>query len=350
MTVRKFCCLVALFFFSLVCPLQGAFALGRQKAGPMTQQGVQLGSTCVPVDGVKDIFNGKKTSIVRVVCVLKPNHGGGDESNVKQVVAGTGFFVSDRAHVLTAASVVKNVQMIWIDYMGISYAAECIGADTQTNVAVLKLLHPPSEFGVIDVAENDPRKLTEIGAFVVFVGCKLGMDPSPDLGIVCGKNISYSDNAFPTTYLRTNLMFCGGESGAPVFGLDGDLAGMMVVSLPEMAASFILPKRALSKVFNGIVSSGAVRHAKIGIEVRAEPMLDSGQEIIIAKVISESEAEKAGLRVGDRIRKVGDFEAHYKEDLHNALFFYGGGEFIDVVVDRDGKELSFHVKTECMVE
>jgi serine protease Do len=298
---------------------------------------------------VRDVFNGKKNAVVRVVCVSKTEDDVKEETNTKQVLAGTGFFVSDKAHILTAASIVKNAQMIWVDYMGASYSAECIGMDVHTNVAVLKLLQQPSEFGIIRVAEDNSKKLTEIGSFVVFVGCKLGMDPLPELANISGKNISYSENVFLTTYLRTNLMFCGGESGSPVFELGGELSGMMIASLPEMASSFVLPKRALSKIFSEIMKNGSVRHPRIGIEVQSEYKFNVGQEIVIGKVISGSEAEKAGLLAGDVIKKAGTFDVRYKEDLYNAMFFCCQ-ESIDIAVMRDGKELSFSVKSEYLVE
>ena len=217
-------------------------------------------------DCVKDVFNRNKSAIVRVVCISRPDEYQKDDSNMTPILAGTGFFVSDRADVITAASIVKNGQKIWVDYGGMSYPAECVGMDAATNIALLHLLQAPEKFGTVDIKEDDHNRLTEIGSFLVFVGCKLGLDPLPDFGHVTGKNISYSGNDFLTTYLRANLMFCGGESGAPVFEIDGTLAGVMVASLPEIASSFILPKRVLSQVYQEIKQNGIVKHRQLSIE------------------------------------------------------------------------------------
>jgi S1-C subfamily serine protease len=193
-------------------------------------------------NSVQKVFNGKKNSSIRVICIIKPEEEIRADTSTKQILAGTGFFISDKAHVLTAASIVKNAQMIRIDYMVSSSAAEYIGIDVHTNGAVLRLLQPPSEFGIGDVSENNTKMQREIGSFLVFVGCKFGMDPLPELGNVTGKNISYGDNILLTTYLRTNLMFCGGESGAPVFELNENLSGMMIASLSKTNSNFILPR------------------------------------------------------------------------------------------------------------
>ncbi|MDR2432133.1 MAG: S1C family serine protease [Puniceicoccales bacterium] len=324
---------------------------GKAMAIQPKHETIEFYGDCSFASSVRNVFNSKKNSIVRVVCEVKAAKGTkGDASNAKQIMAGTGFFISNKAHILTTASIVKNSQKIWVDYGGISYSTECIGIDLQTNVAILRLLQSPNEFGIVDVSENNAMALTEIGSFIVFVGCKLGMDPLPELGNVTGKNISYGDNAFLTTYLRTNLIFCGGESGAPVFELDGKLSGMMIASLPEMASSFILPRRALSKVVDAIISDGAMKHPKVGIEVQSECRFNCGQEIVISKVIAGSEAEKAGLAVGDIIKKVGNFNVNYREDLYNAVFFECQNGQIAITILREGKELSFQVKNEYMIE
>jgi serine protease Do len=145
-------------------------------------------------------------------------------------------------------------------------------------------------------------------------------------------------------------MFCGGESGAPVFESDGELAGMMIASLPEMASSFVLPKRSISKIFNEITKNGFIRHPKIGIEVQSEYKFGVGQEIVISKIVAESEAEKAGLQVGDVVKKVGDFDVRYREDLCNAVFFCCHDGLFNITVVRGENELSFQVKSEYLVE
>jgi S1-C subfamily serine protease len=125
---------------------------------------------------------------------------------------------------------------------------------------------------------------------------------------------------------------------------------MMIASLPEMASSFILPKRVISKVFHAIVNDGFIKHPKLGIEVQSEYRFNVGQEIIISKVSSGSEAEKAGLLVGDIIKEAGSFSVHYKEDIYNAMFFCCHDDSINIVVIREGKQLSFQVKSEYVIE
>lgn len=296
-------------------------------------------------NSVKRIFNDKKSAIVRVVCSYNEN-----VPQNKQVLAGTGFLVSSQGHILTTSSIAKGAESIRVDYYGMSYPAECIGYDSSTNVAVLKLLQSPINCTTIDISEDDISKLTPIGSVVVFVGCKFGMDPSPDLGLITGKNISYSDHSFLTTYLRTTLSFSGGESGAPVFDINGDFCGMMIASLPEMNASFILPRRALSKIFNDITTNGMSKHCKLGIEVHPEHILGQRQVLVVSNVISGSTAASAGIVPGDIIQRINDTTITYKEDLYNALFFAKTNQPLDIEIVRTGESIHLSIMPEYFAE
>lgn len=296
---------------------------------------------------VRDIFDQKKYAIVRVICVSNNKEEVNENSTSGGIIlAGSGFFVSKEGYVLTAASIVKNFRMVWVDYLGSSYTAECVGIDEQTNIALLKLSQVPTTFSYVDVTLDDERTIPEIGSLLVFVGCRFGFDPFPDMALVNGKNISYSENTFLTTYLRTNFVLCGGESGAPMFLTDGQFAGVVIASLPEINSSFILPGRAVKKIYNDLRSKGTVDHVELGIEVRSDVRFGGDQSIVITKVLSQSEAEKAGLKVGDVLKRIGNFPIIFREDLYNALFFSHYGDVMEVVIEREGAERTFKILAE----
>jgi hypothetical protein len=85
-------------------------------------------------------FSNPENLIVRVRSVTKAQEEVRVDTSIKQILAGSRFFISDKAHILTVASIAKNAQMIRIDYMGSSDAAKCIEIDVQTNFAILRLL------------------------------------------------------------------------------------------------------------------------------------------------------------------------------------------------------------------
>jgi S1-C subfamily serine protease len=299
---------------------------------------------------VVDIFERNKNTVVRVVGVMNPQEGdtGGDEAaqQPQPVLSGTGFFVSDRAHVVTAASIVSSAHVLWVEYLGLSYAAECVGCDAATNIAVLRLLQPPESFAAVSIHDVDEHALAHIGEFAIFIGCRLDLDPAPAIGNVVGKNISYGERTFVTTYLRSDIEFFGGESGAPVFDLRGNLIGCMVAALPELHSSFILPKRALKRVYDAIIEFGKVTYGAIGIDIHATYKLGTGQQIVISRVMHDSYAEKSGLMAGDILVSMNDFSIKHREDLHNALFFAHPGSDMRIVVMRGGEHHEFAMKVD----
>lgn len=347
---REVCTSLFILFGAAVCPLFADDAADTL-LGDKSEEHVQLieeqpsWRSCV-----KDIFNQKKTAIVRVVGIHKlpneENEQWKDPSASQSVLSGSGFFVSDRAHVVTAASIVSTAHVLWVEYFGLSYAAECVGYDPSLNLAVIRLLQPPEHFDLIDIEPADEHELASIGDFAVFVGCRLELDPSPALGNIVGKNISYGEHVFLTTYLRSDIAFCGGESGAPVFDLDGQMIGMMVAALPELHSSFILPRRAIKRAYDDITNFGSVIYSSLGLEIHAEYKLGSGQQIIISRVLHDSSAERCGLRAGDVLLTMDNFVIKHREDLHNALFFSHPGNDMQITVLRDGQELSLQMPLE----
>jgi S1-C subfamily serine protease len=299
---------------------------------------------------VTDVFERNKNSVVRVIGIVNPQDEGKSEDEVTQqphpLLSGTGFFVSDMAHVVTAASIVSSAHVLWIEYLGLPYAAECVGYDAATNIAVLRLLQPPESFAVVDIHDTNEHALARIGEFAVFVGCRLDLDPAPAMGNIVGKNISYGERTFVTTYLRSDMEFCGGESGSPVFDLNGNLIGCMVAALPELHSSFILPKRALKRVYDDILAFGKVSYGAMGIDIHATYKLGVGQQIVISRVAHDSYAEKSGLLAGDILVSMNNFSIKHREDLHNALFFARPGSEMHIVVMRNGEHHELTMKVD----
>ncbi|MDR0595164.1 MAG: S1C family serine protease [Puniceicoccales bacterium] len=327
------------------------FAEIAKESAAATQENVQCSCEKFAFgECVSDIFERSKNSVVRVIGVVGAQEEGEQDSEAVQqmqpVLSGTGFFVSDRVHVVTAASIVSYARVLWVEYRGLSYAAECVGYDPATNIAVIRLLQPPESFEAVDIHDADEHSLARIGEFAIFIGCRLDLDPAPALGNIVGKNISYGERAFVTTYLRSDIEICGGESGAPVFDLRGNLIGCMVAALPELHSSFILPKRAIRRVYDDIIKLGKVTYGAIGIDIHAEYKMGIGQQIIISRVVHDSYAEKSGLQAGDILVSMNSFTIKHREDLHNALFFAHPGSDMRIVVMRNGEPYEFTMKVD----
>jgi S1-C subfamily serine protease len=260
------------------------------------------------------------------------------KSNEGQIREGTGFFIDDKAHVLTTASVVVSTEEIWVKRGDELFAAEKIGSDPVTNIAVLRLLKQPDRFIYIPCEERIPKEEMRIGLTVISIGSKLGLEPGPNQGILTGSHLSYGDYKFVVPYWRSNLTLDGGEGGSPVFTGNGNFLGIMIASLFEIRSSLILPAYAVQRIVDDLLRSGVVFYGNSGFSVRQDLQPNGNYCLIVTQVLQDSPAEKAGLRMGDELQQINDHKTSKMEDLSIHIFHIHPGDEIKLEVVRDGKQ------------
>lgn len=264
-----------------------------------------------------------------------------DESNTVLFI-GTGFYISKEGHILTNTNITYGADRIWVERNGIAYAAEHIGSDPLTNVSIIKVFALPSDFQFLRF--TDSPETPAIGSFLVSLSCELGQPPGPSLGLVTGWNTNYGERILPTIYLRSDIPFDGGEGGSPVFDINGALVGMIIVALPELRSSFILPARAIQRIRDDILFSGKVTYAYFGFQTRQKSDLENGPWIEVEGLVEDGPATKAGVKIGDRIIQVGDFPITTDADLRIATFFQRPDEFVPVIIKRADAEIELSIQ------
>jgi len=258
------------------------------------------------------------------------------------VVVGTGFFISSKGHIITIADVVNKAQCIWVEYNGIHHPAELVGFDNITNIAVIRLCHPP--LGIPFFHLGECMEIPYPSIMLLAITCKLGMGPGPSTGMVTGLHTDFFNKTFPTTYLRSNISSDGGEGGSPVFDLEGRFIGVMIISIGEIRSSFIIPARAVKRVCDELVCSGKVSYAFLGIEIDKRSNMASAPYLIIEKIIEGSPAHDAGIKNGDKILEFNDIPINHVMDLHNATFFSHPGQLITLKIQRGDRELKLTIQ------
>lgn len=287
---------------------------------------------------VVDIHQNNRNAVVTVYAAHNPDENAGRPA----LFVGTGFFISRDGHILTNTNTIFGADRVWVERDGVGYLAEVIGSDPLTNVAIIKALALPGDFQYLRFADkpNPP----EIGSFVVALTSELGMAPGPSMGLINGWNTRYGDRILPTVYLRSDIPFDGGEGGSPVFDLNGSLIGMVIVALPEIRSSFILPARAVQRIRDDILFSGKVTFAHFGFSTLQKPDLEKGPHIEIEEVEPEGPAARGGIQAGDILLKVGDFKIVTDEHLRTAFFYTRPNELVNVVVKRGEEEVELPIK------
>lgn len=281
------------------------------------------------------LFKEREPSVVRV----KGIYEGAERTSVQ---FGTGFFISDKGHVLTTASNIKGASRVLVEFRQMSYSAEVVGYDVDTNFALLEVSTLPE--GVTSVAlssspvESGPCTMNLLMAFPRY--CPV----SPTFGMLAGSEGYYENNIFPTNYLRANWLAADGEHGGPVFDLKGRLLGMLITSLPEIQSSYVLPTPALLRLRDDILFGGEVKHGYVGLEVAQPARLQRGDIVIISNIQPNSPAAEAGLLKGDELLRFGSFDITSMGDVRNAAFFARPGEYVTLMIRRHGEERAVNIK------
>ncbi len=287
---------------------------------------------------VVEIFNENKSAIVRV----KAAYDSKSPADLPQIIVGTGFFISREGHILTNASIVLNPDRVWFVHEGVEYAAEQLGYDQGTNLALLKATTVPQQFSFLQLSGSSA--LPEPGTMIIRLGAPLELDPSPSIGIVSGIESRFAQHYFPCAHVRTTVPAGPGDGGAAFLDLNGRLLGIQVGSLSEISSTYVLPARAAQRIRDDLLFSGRVTYGWIGFEVKEESTVAGGPGLVVRLVEPETPAHEAGMLPGDQILQIGDYRIRRLEDLRNAMFYARIGEYVPVRIKRDEQTLEMTVR------
>ncbi len=184
-----------------------------------------------------------------------------------------------------------------------------LGADTRTDVAVIKI--EASNLPIVRI--GDPAKLKP-GQWVVAIGSPFGMENSVTAGIVSATARTLPNDQY-VPFIQTDVAVNPGNSGGPLFNMDGEVVGINSQIYSQtggyMGLSFAIPIDVANGVRDQLIKTGRVSRGRIGVHIQsmdaslAESFgLDRPRGALIGSVEKDSPAEKAGLKAGDVITKV----------------------------------------------
>ncbi len=285
------------------------------------------------------VFRDNSSKVVRIKAAYESKEENGQVS----LRVGTGFFVSSDGLILANASVTEGARRIWIELGDASYVAEMVGADAETNIALLQINDQPK--GSFDFIPIDNRPNPEVGTLLLSIGCALEFDPAPRLGLISGEDSNFGQRVFPTPYIRSTIPANPGEGGSPVLDLNGRLIGMIVASLPEVGASYVIPASAIGKVRDDLLLGGGVRYGWIGFEVESRPRARSDKApLLVTSITLGGPAAEAGIQEGDRILAINGEPISSINVMRHSFFLARIGQFLDFRVERGDEELELGVR------
>ncbi len=220
---------------------------------------------------------------------------------------GSGFVISDDGYVLTNYHVVDSADEVVVRLSDRrEFLARVIGADKRSDIALIKI--DASNLPVVRIGSSTDLK---VGEWVLAIGSPFGFDHSVTAGIVSAKGRSLpSENYVP--FIQTDVAINPGNSGGPLFDLDGKVVGVnsQIYSRTGgfMGLSFAIPIEVAMNVADQLRSKGHVTRGWLGVLIQdvtrelAEAFgMPHPHGALIAQVLPDSPAEKAGLQVGDII-------------------------------------------------
>ncbi|MFT6624533.1 MAG: serine protease Do, partial [Cycloclasticus sp.] len=220
---------------------------------------------------------------------------------------GSGFIISRDGFLLTNHHVVKDADEIIVRLQDRrELKATLVGSDERTDVALLKV-----EANDLPVVKFGSSEALKVGEWVFAIGSPFGFDSSVTAGIVSAKGRSLpQENYVP--FIQTDVAINPGNSGGPLFNLNGEVVGInsQIYSRSGgfMGLSFAIPIDVALNVSNQLKESGHVVRGWLGVRIQdvtrelAESFdMKKPHGALVAQVLPDSPAEKAGIKVGDVI-------------------------------------------------
>ena len=270
--------------------------------------------------------------------------------------SGSGFIITEDGYVVTNYHVISGASSVQVTlYNGDTYDATVIGGDSDYDVAVLKI----EASGLQPVTLGESADVN-VGDAVLAIGNPLGeLTFSMSQGIVSSCDRAINVDGTPFNMIQVDCSINPGNSGGPLVNLYGEVVGIVSAKYSSYSSTtveglgFAIPISDVRSIITDIMENGAVTDkAYMAItagtmteQMAAQYNIDVTQGVFVYSVVSGGAGDKAGLRLGDVITKMGDKTLTSRQDLSAAMKGYRAGDTVTLTVYRNGQyietELTF---------
>ncbi len=275
------------------------------------------------------------------------DRNGGESRPRRSSALGSGFVISEDGYIVTNNHVIEGADEIEIEFFpGDGQPADLlpatvVGTDPNTDIALLKVEAPmPLKF--VKFGDSDKAR---VGDWVVAMGNPLGQGFSVSAGIVSARNRALSGTY--DDYIQTDAAINRGNSGGPLFNMDGDVVGVNTAILSPNGGSigigFSMASNVVTKVVAQLKEFGETRRGWLGVRIQdvtddlAEAIGLAKDEGVLITDVPEGPAKEAGMLARDVIMSFDGFEVKDTRDLVRRVGDTEVGKTVRVVVFRDGK-------------
>jgi serine protease Do len=272
---------------------------------------------------------------------------GGEVQPHKTNSLGSGFIIDASGIVVTNNHVIADADEINIILNdGTKFKAELVGVDKKTDLAVLKF-KPAKPLTVVKFGDSDKLRL---GEWVIAIGNPFNFGGSVTAGIVSARNRDISTGPYDN-YIQTDAAINRGNSGGPLFNLDGDVIGVNTLIISPSGGSigigFAVPSKTVASVVDQLRQFGELRRGWLGVRIQqvtdeiAESLnIKPARGALIAGVDDKGPAKPAGIEPGDVVIKFNGADVKDQRDLSRVVADTAVGKEVDVLIIRKGTELT----------
>ena len=277
--------------------------------------------------------------------------GGNSEPRTVQSL-GSGFVIDPAGYIVTNNHVIEGADEITINFAnGDALDAKLIGTDPKTDIALLKLTEEPSEpLPFVPFADSDK---TRVGDWVIAIGNPFGLGGSVSAGIISARSRDINSGPYDD-FLQTDAAINRGNSGGPLFNMDGEVVGVNTAIFSPTGGSvgvgFSVPANIASNIVDQLREYGETRRGWLGVRIRevtdelAEGLeLETASGALVEDVTAGGPAEDAGVEIGDVILSFDGKEITEMRELPRAVASTPIDETVRMIVSRKGKTQTLKV-------
>jgi serine protease Do len=272
--------------------------------------------------------------------------GGGGMQPRKTNSLGSGFIVDTSGIAVTNNHVIADADEINIIMNdGTKIKATLVGVDKKTDLAVLKFTPPAKPLVAVKFGDSDKLRL---GEWVIAIGNPFSLGGTVTAGIVSARNRDINSGPYDS-YIQTDAAINRGNSGGPLFNLEGEVIGVNTLIISPSGGSigigFAVPSKTVVGVVDSLRQFGELRRGWLGVRIQqvtdeiAESLgIKPARGALIAGVEEKGPAKPAGIEPGDVVIKFDGKDIKEPKDLSRVVADTAVGKAVDVVIIRKGEE------------
>ncbi|MDA7752438.1 Do family serine endopeptidase [Candidatus Pelagibacter sp.] len=268
----------------------------------------------------------------------------------KSAALGSGFIIKDSGIVITNNHVIQDAENILVRVDGDKeYKATVVGADPLSDIAVLQI-NSKEKFTPVKFGNSDQAR---IGDWVIAIGNPFGLGGTVTAGIISARNRSIGLSRYED-YIQTDASINSGNSGGPLFDMNGDVIGINTAILGKggsIGIGFSIPSNDAKKVVSQLIEFGETKRGWLGVriqvvseEIAEVEKLDEPRGALVASVAENSPSDKAGIKAGDIILEFNNTKIKEMKELPIIVAQTEVGKTVDVKIWRNKREITKKIK------